>query len=107
MRINAVELRIEEVALGVEHINIAGVAGVEAHRREAARAGERRDPIALRLCAAGRPGSRNDGVPHFAECNERRLLVLREYLPLARCCDIEGGAGASSGEDRRDDRGSE
>src|SRR5262245_51410797 len=103
-RVEAVLLGGEQVALGVEDLELAAQAVLVAQAREPQRDPERCGAIALGVETLARLDLRDQRVAHLAERVLHGELVLRERLPLARvrCLDLRLDAPALV--DRRSER---
>src|SRR6185295_6760670 len=105
--LDAADLRREEAALGVDHVELACHAVLVAQAREAQRFVERRLARALRLEALQRALLHDERGAHFAEGRADRLLVLEQGLALARAGRLAPRLQAAAGEDRLGEAGGE
>src|SRR5687767_7020578 len=99
-RSDARATRLEQAALGVEHVELARDAVLVAQAGEARGLGERRG--ARRLGVVGFAGARlrDECGAHLAERRADRLLVLRERSTLARLGLVGARSEPAAAEDR-------
>src|SRR5215467_6121938 len=83
-RVDAVLLSREQVALGVEHLELAAQAVLVAQPGEPQRDPQRGRAVALGVETLARLDLRDQRVAHLAKRVLHGELVLRESLPLAR-----------------------
>src|SRR5688572_5064905 len=98
--LDARDLRLEQAALGVDHVELARDAVLVAQARKAQRLVERGGARRLGVVALARAPLRDQRGPHLAERGANRLLILRQRRALARIGGVAPRRQAAASEDR-------